>query len=322
METIADLFRNKGVKRIIIFALMVLFLYSVRSIINLILLTFIFAFLMDRLVEFTAKRIPINRRLLVLFLYTFIVGLLTFGLAKYLPIITTEISELFKRVNSFYSQPHDNVIINYIETILTNNQITTYLENGVSVLLKYFTDISKTSVQVLIALILSLFFLLEKPRLQEFTSKFKTSKISRSIMKLNFWKEIHKHVREGNRSTIHYCDRQLCVNCHCPNHHGLSTNLRLSDYDFFLGLIPVAGVIISLIPLTLIAYTIGGFIKVVYVLIAIAVIHAGEAYVLNPKLMSSKTDLPVFIRLSFSFFTALLRGLGTHHRDSCICFPT
>src|SRR6185437_11734057 len=86
MEVITDFFKNKGVKRVIIFSLIILILYSVRSMMNLILLTFIFAFLMDRLVEFTFKRVRINRKILVILLYTTIVGLLTVGLARYLPI--------------------------------------------------------------------------------------------------------------------------------------------------------------------------------------------------------------------------------------------
>ncbi len=58
---------------------------------------------------------------------------------------------------------------------------------------------------------------------------------------------------------------------------------------FVLSLIPVAGVIISLVPLCLIAFNIGGLAKVVSVLIMVAVIHCIESYILNPKLMSSKT---------------------------------
>src|SRR5699024_12501686 len=78
---------------------------------------------------------------------------------------------------------------------------------------------------------------------------------------------------------------------------------------FVLGLIPVAGVIISLIPLSLIAYTIGGFLTVIYLLIAIMVIHAIEAYILNPKLMSSKTDLPVFYTFIVLIFSQNFFGV-------------
>src|SRR6185437_8452388 len=116
MDAVTEVFRNKGVKRIIIFGLIILILFSVRSMMNLILLTFIFSFLMNRLVEFMVTRIRLNHKLLV--------------------------------------------ILNFIESIISSEQIKTYLENGFSFILKSFTDISKTSVQVLIALILSLFFLL------------------------------------------------------------------------------------------------------------------------------------------------------------------
>ncbi|MDN6218048.1 MAG: AI-2E family transporter, partial [Enterococcus sp.] len=63
---------------------------------------------------------------------------------------------------------------------------------------------------------------------------------------------------------------------------------------FFLSLIPVAGVIFSCIPLTLIAYSTGGIQTVIYVLILIVIVHCVEAYILNPKFMSSRTKLPIF----------------------------
>ena len=63
---------------------------------------------------------------------------------------------------------------------------------------------------------------------------------------------------------------------------------------FVLSLIPVAGVIISLIPLSIIAYSVGGLRYVIYIFIIIMVIHAIEAYVLNSKFMASKTELPIF----------------------------
>ena len=64
---------------------------------------------------------------------------------------------------------------------------------------------------------------------------------------------------------------------------------------FLFSLVPVAGTIASLIPLSIIAYTVGGFKMIVYVLVMIAVLHALESYVLNPRFMADKTELPVFI---------------------------
>lgn len=51
---------------------------------------------------------------------------------------------------------------------------------------------------------------------------------------------------------------------------------------------------ISLIPLLIIGYNIGGLTTVTYVLAIIAILHFIEGYFLNPKLMSTKMNLPMF----------------------------
>ena len=310
MDALTDFFRKKEVKRIIIFALIIFILFSVRSMMNLILLTFIFSFLMNRLVEFSVKHIPFNRKVLVIVLYTTIVGALTVGLVKYLPLITLEISQLIKQITNFSTQSHDDPIIRFVESIISGDQITAYLENGFTFLLKSFTDISKTSVQVLIALLLSLFFLLEKPRLIEFTGKFKYSKIA------PFYYEIEFFGKKFSRTFGKVIEAQFIIalvntflSVIVLMVLGFPQVIGLSIMIFFLGLIPVAGVIISLIPLTLIAFTIGGILKVVYLIAAIMVIHAIEAYILNPKLMSSKTDLPVFYTFIVLIFSQSFFGV-------------
>jgi len=90
---------------------------------------------------------------------------------------------------------------------------------------------------------------------------------------------------------------------------GFPQIIGLAIMIFFLGLIPVAGVIISLVPLTIIAFTIGGYLKVIYLFFAIMIIHAIEAYILNPKLMSSKTDLPVFYTFVVLIFSQHFFGV-------------
>lgn len=310
MDTITNFFRSKGVKRTIIFGLIVLILFSISSMMNLILLTFIFSFLMNRLVEFTVARVRLNRTLLVLFLYTLIVSILAIGLVRYVPIISLEISQLIKQITNFSKQTYDNTLITFIQSIIPSDQISTYLENGFSFLLKSFTDISKTSIQVLIALILSLFFLLEKLRLIEFTGKFKNSKIA------PFYYEIEFFGKKFSRTFGKVIEAQFIIaivntflSVIVLMILGFPQIIGLAIMIFFLGLIPVAGVIISLIPLTLIAFTIGGFLKVIYLFAAIMIIHAVEAYILNPKLMSSKTDLPVFYTFIVLIFSQNFFGV-------------
>lgn len=86
---------------------------------------------------------------------------------------------------------------------------------------------------------------------------------------------------------------------------GFPQLMTLSIMVFLLGLIPVAGVIISLVPLTIIGYSIGGVEYIFYILVVVIIIHALESYVLNPKLMSAKTNLPVF-------YTFIILIFGEH----------
>ncbi|MDM5330371.1 AI-2E family transporter [Neobacillus sp. CF12] len=307
---INNLIKSSGFKRILIFVLLALVLYGLKDMINLILFTFIFTFLMDRLVIFLNRKIPLNRKILVVASYSTIVGLLSYGLVKYLPMIIGEITALIKQITTFYTSKHDNIILNYLVERLEEIQISSYLERGFTFLITYFTDISTFGLQILIALLMSLFFLLEKPRLIEFTKKFKTSKVASIYAEIEFFSA--KFV--GTFGKV--IEAQIIiavVNC-------ILTTIALWIFGFpqlgglsimilFLGLIPVAGVIISLIPLVIIGYSIGGVMTVLYVFIAIMIIHAIEAYILNPNLMSSKTNLPVFYTFLVLIFSEHFFGV-------------
>ena len=63
--------------------------------------------------------------------------------------------------------------------------------------------------------------------------------------------------------------------------------------------------IISSIPIALIVYNIAGFIGVVYVISMVLIIHAIEAYILNPRFISQEVELPVSL-------TFLILLIGEH----------
>lgn len=66
---------------------------------------------------------------------------------------------------------------------------------------------------------------------------------------------------------------------------------------FILGLIPVFGVIISLVPLAITAFIIGDWHTVLVILIAVACIHFLESYFLHPHFMSQRTHMPILVIL-------------------------
>lgn len=181
---------------------------------------------------------------------------------------------------------------------------------GISYIAVYITNIGRVGFNIIIALILSIFLLLEKQVVSEFTSKFKQSKIGWFFDEVEFF----------GRKFVSSFGKVIEVQIVIATINGILSAIGLSIIGFphllgfgvmvmLLGLIPVAGVIISLVPLSIVAFNNGGLIQVVYVLVMIALLHAFEAYILNPKLMSSKTKLPIFYTLSILLVSEHLGGV-------------
>lgn len=64
---------------------------------------------------------------------------------------------------------------------------------------------------------------------------------------------------------------------------------------FVMGFIPVFGFLISSVPIALIGFNYGGTDVLLMIALMTAVVHTAEAYYLNPKIVSSYMEFPVFI---------------------------
>lgn len=251
-----------------------------------------------------------NEKAVTVTLYLLLVAGIVAVIYKYLPIVTQQITQLFDLIASFNLDPDDNEIARYLAPTFEKIELGKYLEQGVDLTLKNITNIGKIIMQILISLILSLFILLEKNRIIEFTAKFKDSKIG------PLYDELHYFSRIFIRSFGKVIEAQFiiaAVNCVLSvialSIMGFPHLIALGIMLFILGLVPVAGVIISLIPLSIIAYSIGGLMYIVYILVIVMVLHAIEAYFLNPKLMSAKTDLPIFYTFMVILFSEHFLGV-------------
>jgi predicted PurR-regulated permease PerM len=69
----------------------------------------------------------------------------------------------------------------------------------------------------------------------------------------------------------------------------------LSLIVFISGFIPVFGVFLSSIPILILGYGYGGLPVVFAIVVMVAIVHALEAYYLNPKIVSSYVHFPVFV---------------------------
>lgn len=292
-----------GFRRFLALLFVVVVLYYSRSMLNMFLITFILTYLINRLNNFISRKLDkvfkVNPKIIVAMIYIIIVTLISITIYNYMPAIIDELNDLVRQVISFYENPPvglpDNLVMNFLVDSLKNIDLSAYLGNGFDFLMKTVSDIGKWSINLFVALVLSLFFLLEKEKVTAFTQKFRKSRASVLFDDLEYFGK--KFVLSFGKIIevqflIAFVNAILSIIFLWIL--GFPNLIALGLMIFLLGLIPVMGVIISLIPLCAIAFKIGGFVKIIYVLIMIVVVHAVETYFLNPKFMSNKTHLPIF----------------------------
>jgi len=314
MEFIKQLLQKEITKRILIFVVLGLVLYILRRLINMFLLTFIFTYLLYSAQAFLIIKlrnvVKLKQKIVIVFLYVVLLGFIGFLLYSYIPMLINESKSIIKLAAVYYENPEGNPIAEYVVEVLKGLNISDYIGKGVGFIFKSLSSLTKLGIDLLISLVLSLFFLLEKHRILRFTTKFEDSKIA------GFYKEIKFFGQKFLMSFGKVIQAQVLIafvnsilSVIVLAIMGFPHLPFLGAMIFVLGLIPVAGVIISLIPLSIIAFNLGGFMKVLYVLIMIAGMHALESYVLNPKLVSSKVNLPVFYTFLILLVSETLMGI-------------
>lgn len=301
MILLKDLFQRETTKKISVLLVIVMFFYLTRSIINLELLTFLFTYLIYSMESFILrtlrKIIPIRRVFVTIGLYAALFIAIAFLIYKYIPVMINQITAIVNQIADFdfYYNYEDNKILGYLFSLLKDIDIGENLKAGSDYLLELAADAGKLSFNIFISLILSFIFILEKDEIKEFMSKFKNSKIGGSYDYFRYFgKNFLNSFGKVMQAQILIAFINAILSVIALKVMGFHQLLGLGIMIFSLGLIPVAGVIISLIPLSIIAFKLGGVMKVIYVLIMVAVLHALEGYVLNPKFMSVNTKLPVF----------------------------
>ncbi|HEY2493500.1 MAG TPA: AI-2E family transporter [Paenibacillus sp.] len=290
------------IRRLIVLLFAVMVLYLFKSMMNLILITFIITYLVNRVYSFLTRRLRddlrISRKFIIIVLYVSVVGLMIIGAYKYAPKLIWQLNELVQQVIVFYSRPFEPTeykVVNYIMETLRKIDVVSYLDQGLNLLVKTISDIGQWGFDIGIAIIMSLFFMLEKEKVTHFTANFKESKIVYIYDELAYFGK--KFVFSFGK-VIEVQFMISLINCIISTFFlwtmGFTNLFGLAIMIFLFGLVPVVGVFVSLIPLCAIAFKIGGIAKIVYVLIMVAGLHAFEAYFMNPKFMSSKTHLPIF----------------------------
>ncbi|WP_256762032.1 AI-2E family transporter [Cohnella sp. WQ 127256] len=310
MGMIRDFLALPMVRRIVVLLLFVLLLFSLRHMLNMILLLFLVTYVMSSLTGYLTRKIsklfPIHPNAVALLIYVIIIAAMVVGISNYVPKIINQVVEMVNNILRFLNSNQDDEVVNKLSEALNKIEYKTYVDQS----LLYITKLGKWLEIILIVIILSLFFLLQKTKVLQFTRKFKTSKISWIYDELEYFSQ--KFVASFGK----VIEVQLIIAVINTILTMLGLWILGFPYLFALGvmvlilsLIPVAGVMLSFIPISLIGYQTGGWTLVIWTVVMIIVIHAVETYLLNPRLMASKTELPMFYTFVILVFSQHYFGI-------------
>ncbi len=303
--------QNDGLRRTFVLLVICFALFLIREIISLILLTFILTYLITRLVCVIHKKVKLPRKIIAIGLYGMIVIFLYFALTVYVPKLVNQTFAMIESLFAFYQKPmDDNSLLEWVSQNISFKEIKDQLTSGVKVVFDYISSIGSMGMTFVMSFVLSFFFSIEEEWVKSFSKLFLTSKISWFSQDVAY---LGKKFVNTFGVVIEAQFMIAVVNTALTTLGlyvmGFPQLLSLALMIFIFSLIPVAGVIISCIPLALLGYTVGGIQDVIYVLIMIGIIHMLESYLLNPKLMSSKTDLPVFYIFVILMFSEKFFGV-------------
>ncbi|MFC0904847.1 AI-2E family transporter [Clostridium sp. MT-14] len=316
MSSLKDFFSKDSIKRILFFIAILLFFYWSKSVFDIFLLTFLFSYIMNSLQNLILKKVHkvtvAKEKFITVILYTLLFVSIVLIVVKLVPQLINQTKYIINNISDFQinSKSYSNTVQGYLINMLSEIDIKSYLKSGFNISIQLAANIGKWSLNTFISIMLSLFFMLEKHKIISFLKKFKHSKISGLYEYLCFFGENFLNTfGKVIQAQILIAFFNTIVSIIMLSILNFPQLVTIGFMIFILSLIPIAGVIISLIPLCIIAFSIGGFTKVVYVLIMIAIIHAIESYILNPKLMSSKVQLPIFFTFIVLIVSEHLMGI-------------
>lgn len=287
-------------ERMISWVVMILMFVTMWYMLNIVLLTFVITFVFYHLVEMIQRKrkemfsVQVPDGFILTVLYITFILVLTFASIEFAPKLAAYFTDLANVFINFNIDAVKEAIDPRLAELLGNVDFNRYIANAGVMLATGVTAVGGFGVNLFLSLILSYLLLLEKKQIRKFGERLADSRISFIYdywMKFggNFCKTFGKVMKV--QVTIAFINS--VVSMILLTVLGFPQIMSLGVMIFILGLVPVAGVIISLVPLSIIAFNIGGLSKVVAVLLMITLIHILEAYVLNPKLMSDQTKLPV-----------------------------
>lgn len=314
MDLFKKVFTENLTKKLFATFLLTVLFYSIKDMITLVLLTFIFSFLFYKITNFIYKFIhkilPVKKKIITILIYILLFLGICFMFYDCIPIVIKQLFFIKRQLMEFNINDYNTIVNNKIILFIKETNISSYLNKSGGSILRLALKIEHLSVDILFSLILSLLLILEQDQILLFGRKMEKSKISYFY---NYYKYLGKKFLSSFGKIMEIQAILSLINSVLASiglfFLGFDNVLGLGSMLFILGLIPVAGLIIALIPLIIIAFIIGGIPKIVDVLILLGILHLLENYIIKPKLMSISVHLPIFFVFLILIFSEHYMGI-------------
>ncbi|KAJ7571779.1 hypothetical protein O6H91_01G177200 [Diphasiastrum complanatum] len=336
--------RRLPIKRILVWAVVAFILFQLRDFAGVFMGTIVLSMVGNSLVAWAEEYLPGRRRILVAAMYAVIIAALTGIGIMYIPRVLQESAKIIQRIqqnedpyallseklrNGLGEQVTDQLerfllaLIQpdtvVLESMADNRaQRSTILQQLIkdyagAMVVKLATLISATSrfaLQSLVSLIFSFMLVWDMPSIKKGVQSLKLSRLSTIYEEIApvittigriFNKALQAQSAIAVVNTVLTCLGMLLLR--------VSGVGWLSLLVFLCSFVPVAGVIISTVPIGIVAFMESGLLQLSLVVLMVILIHAIEAYVLNPVIYSAHLKLHPLLALGVLVFAEHTLGV-------------
>jgi predicted PurR-regulated permease PerM len=335
-------------KKIIAYTLLFFIGYLLRDFLVLFFVTFLFAYIFLELGTYLSHKIhdwgmrgkadrahQIARKyatanIVITSLYIIFIGIVIFIFVNILPQIGGEINrflrdapkialgwqDFLKRIEEWANMELGlNALIG---DLVSSDNLESIGQKAIS----YITNAGIIFTKFLVALILSYLFIIDRKAIEKFLGQIKNGNFrflydEWSVIAQKLWRGFGLVFKAQSIIALTNALLTTIGLLIISFLHGGATFpfiFTLSLIVFICGFIPVFGTFLSWVPILILAYGYGaptwdGLVIVFSVMLMIAIVHAVEAYYLNPKIVSSYLHFPVFITFIILIVSEHIFGL-------------
>ncbi len=316
-----QLFRTN--KKAFIWAAFFTLVFLVRKLFGLVFVTFILCYIFNNIITFMERRVPARRRIHLILVYFVFLAMLVGMLSVVMPRMATETKIFLQQLPESMDTMHKRLdemttrytylaplFIGFKETLNLNNVLGINREGLVLVAVKVLNQVTEYVTYFFLGTLFSFFILFDLPNLSEKTQALRHTRIK------DVYEETAGSVAKFAMVVGAAFQAQIFIAI-------LNTTLTalglwflqikpvalLSIIVFFAGLIPVLGIFISSVPILLLAFNIQGSILALKAAGMIAIVHAVEAYFLNPNIFSAVLKINPILTLIILYIGHSLLGI-------------